>query len=174
MLRFQKTRQGAGLESGIGRPGPSIGHPTGRFSAANPQIALRRDITMHSFRHVSTNNAPAAIGPYSQAVVANNLVFCSGQIALDPKTGELVDGDVAQQTKRVMENLRAVLNAAGTGLDRALKMTVYLKDMGDFPVVNEIYGGFFPEGRAPARATVEVSRLPKDVLVEVDCVAATK
>lgn len=119
---------------------------------------------------VQTEAAPKAIGPYSQAVVANGFVFCSGQIALDPATGQIVEGDVRAQTARVMENLRAVLAAAGSGFDRVVKSTIFLKDLGDFAVVNEVYGGYFT-GAAPARATVEVSRLPRDVRVEIDMVA---
>ena len=119
---------------------------------------------------VSTGDAPEAIGPYSQAVIAGDLVFCSGQIALDPKTGELVSGGIEAQTRRVLDNLEAVLAAAGTSLARAVKTTIFLADMNDFGAVNAIYGervGAEP----PARATVEVSRLPKDVLVEIDAIA---
>ena len=121
-------------------------------------------------RIVSTPDAPAAIGPYSQAVVAGGLVHCSGQIALDPASGVLIAGDAHAQTKRVLENLRAVLVAAGTGLDKVLKCTVYLRDMADFGAVNEAYGTFFPS-TPPARATVQVARLPRDADVEIDCVA---
>lgn len=119
---------------------------------------------------VSTDAAPKAIGPYSQAVIANGLVFCSGQIALDPATGALIDGDTRAQTVRVMENLRAVLAAAGVGMDRVVRCTIFLKDLGDFAVVNEVYGGYFT-ATPPARATVEVSRLPRDVRVEIDAIA---
>jgi 2-iminobutanoate/2-iminopropanoate deaminase len=119
---------------------------------------------------IQTNAAPRAIGPYSQAVVANGFVFCSGQIALDPATNQVIDGDVRAQTARVMDNLRAVLAAAGTDLGRAVKATIFLKDMGDFSAVNEVYGSYFT-GTPPARATVEVSRLPRDVRVEIDLVA---
>jgi 2-iminobutanoate/2-iminopropanoate deaminase len=119
---------------------------------------------------VQTDAAPKAIGPYSQAVVANGFVFCSGQIALDPATGYIVEGDVRAQTARVMENLRAVLAAAGSSFDRVVKSTIFLKDLTDFAVVNEVYGACFT-GAAPARATVEVSRLPRDVRVEIDMVA---
>ena len=119
---------------------------------------------------IQTNAAPRAIGPYSQAIVANGFVFCSGQIALDPATNQIIDGDVRAQTARVMDNLRAVLAAAGTDLGRAVKATIFHKDMGDFSAVNEVYGSFFT-GTPPARATVEVSRLPRDVRVEIEAVA---
>lgn len=120
---------------------------------------------------IATSDAPSAIGPYSQAIRAGDFVFCSGQIALDPKTGALVgEGDVAAQTRQVMDNLAAVLGAAGCGFESVVKTTIYLADMGDFPTVNEAYGERFPD-RPPARATVEVSRLPKDVLVEIDAIA---
>lgn len=119
---------------------------------------------------IQTDAAPRAIGPYSQAIVANGFVFCSGQIALDPATGQVIDGDVRAQTRRVMDNLRAVLAAAGTDLGRAVKATIFLKDLGDFSAVNEVYGSYFT-GTPPARATVEVSRLPRDVRVEIDLVA---
>jgi 2-iminobutanoate/2-iminopropanoate deaminase len=119
---------------------------------------------------VDTKHAPAAIGPYSQAIVAGDLVFCSGQIAIDPATGEVIAGDVAAQTRRVLANLAAVLEAAGSSLDRVVKCTVYLKSMGDFAAVNTVYGEAFGAAR-PARATVEVSRLPRDVSVEIDAIA---
>ncbi len=122
-------------------------------------------------RIVSTPNAPAAIGPYSQAVVAGGFVHCSGQIALDPATGARIEGDVAAQAEQVLTNLRAVLEAAGSGLDRVLKCQVFLKDLGDFEAVNAVYARFFEGAEPPARACVEVSRLPKDVDVEIDCVA---
>ena len=119
---------------------------------------------------VSTNGAPGAIGPYSQAVKSGGFVFCSGQIALTAE-GDLVEGDVATQAEQVMDNLKAVVEEAGSSLERVVKTTIYLADMGDFAVVNEVYGSYFKGENKPARATVEVSRLPKDVLVEVDCVA---
>jgi 2-iminobutanoate/2-iminopropanoate deaminase len=119
---------------------------------------------------VSTDAAPKAIGPYSQAIVANGFVFCSGQIPLDPATMTIVPGDVRAQTARVMQNLGAVLAAAGAGFDRVVRCTIFLKDLNDFVAVNEVYGGYF--GAAPpSRATVEVARLPRDVLVEIDAVA---
>jgi 2-iminobutanoate/2-iminopropanoate deaminase len=119
---------------------------------------------------VKTDNAPKAIGPYSQAVEANGFVFVSGQIPLDPKTGNIVAGDIREQTKRVMDNGKAILAAAGCAMSDVVKATIYLKNIGDFAGVNEIYGSYFPAD-PPARATVEVSRLPKDVVVEIDFVA---
>jgi 2-iminobutanoate/2-iminopropanoate deaminase len=122
---------------------------------------------------ISTSNAPAAIGPYSQAVVSNGFAFLSGQIPLDPATGKLVEGDIAAQTARVLENLKAVLEACGSSLAQVVKTTVYLKDMTEFARMNEIYATYFPE-RPPARATVEAARLPRDVRVEIDCMAAVE
>ncbi len=119
---------------------------------------------------VETTGAPAAIGPYSQAVITGNLVFCSGQIALDPHSGQVVDGDAAAQTRRVLANLSAVLEAAGSSLSRVVKCTVYLKSMADFAAMNQVYSETFGSNR-PARATVEVSRLPRDVAVEIDAIA---
>ncbi len=119
---------------------------------------------------VSTTGAPGAIGPYSQAIVANGFVFCSGQIALDPASGELVKGTVQDETRRVLANLQAVLGAAGSGLDRVVKCTVFLLDMADFPAMNEVYGEVFGATR-PARATVAVVGLPKGVRVEIEAVA---
>ena len=120
---------------------------------------------------ISTPNAPAAIGPYSQAVVSNGFAFLSGQIALDPATGQLIEArDIAAQTQRVLENLQAVLEACGSSLGKVVKTTVYLKDMGEFALMNEVYARYFPE-KAPARATVEAARLPRDVRVEIDCIA---
>jgi 2-iminobutanoate/2-iminopropanoate deaminase len=119
---------------------------------------------------ISTADAPAAIGPYSQAVVAGELVFTSGQIALDPATGALVPGGVRAETERVMKNLGAVLAAAGSGFDRVVRCTIYLASMADFAVVNEVYGGCFASS-PPARATVEVAALPKGARVEIDCIA---
>jgi 2-iminobutanoate/2-iminopropanoate deaminase len=119
---------------------------------------------------VATKDAPQAIGPYSQAIKAGGFLFSSGQIAIDPATGQVIEGDVAAQTERVMKNLAAILKAGGLSLQRVVKTTVYLKSMGDFATMNEIYGRHFGEHR-PARSTVEVARLPKDVLVEIDVVA---
>ena len=122
---------------------------------------------------VSTPHAPAAIGPYSQAVRIGNLLYTSGQIALDPATGQLVPGAIAEQTTRVLENLKAILAAAGTGLSHVLKTVVFLKDMNDFAAMNGIYAQYLaPEGvTPPARSTVEVARLPKDALVEIEVIA---
>ena len=130
---------------------------------------------------VTTEKAPKAIGPYSQGVqvetnrlalgLASAFVFCSGQIPLDPKTGEMVAGDVGVQTERVMENLKAVLDAAGTGFSHAVKTTVFLVDLADFGKMNEAYAKYFAEGTAPARATVQVAALPRGARVEIDCIA---
>jgi len=120
---------------------------------------------------ISTDKAPKAIGPYSQAVRAGGFLFTAGQIALDPASGQLVEGDVARQTTRVMENLKAIVEAAGSSLDRAVKATVYLKDMGDFAAMNEVYGRYFASN-PPARSTVEAARLPRDVRVEIDLIVA--
>jgi 2-iminobutanoate/2-iminopropanoate deaminase len=119
---------------------------------------------------IATAEAPNAIGPYSQAVKWNGLAFLSGQIPLDPATNTIVEGDVAAQTERVLENLKAVLAACGSSLDQVLKTTVYLKDMAEFPQMNEVYGRYFSE-KPPARSTVEVARLPRDVRVEIDVIA---
>ncbi len=119
---------------------------------------------------VSTKNAPAAIGPYSQAIAAGGMVFCSGQVALDPATSSLVEGGVAEQTKQVLKNLGAVLEAAGTSFDSVVKTTIFLADLEDFKVVNAIYAERFTDA-PPARATVQVSRLPLDVRVEIDAIA---
>jgi len=121
---------------------------------------------------VETFQAPAAIGPYSQAVRIDNMVFCSGQIPLDPSTGSMVVGGVGAQTEQVMKNLEAVLRAAGLDFSRVVKTTIYLVDLENFGTVNEIYGRFFP-GVPPARATVQVAALPKGALVEIDAVAVS-
>jgi 2-iminobutanoate/2-iminopropanoate deaminase len=119
---------------------------------------------------VSTPDAPKAIGPYSQAIKAGGFVFTAGQVALDPATGQVVPGDIAAQTERVMKNLAAILQAAGSGFDKVARCTVFLKSMNDFAAMNEVYGRYFTAA-PPARATVEVARLPKDVLVEIDFIA---
>ncbi|HJZ67812.1 MAG TPA: RidA family protein [Blastocatellia bacterium] len=119
---------------------------------------------------VHTDSAPKAIGPYSQAIKANGLIFASGQIPLDPVTMQIVEGGIREQTDRVLNNLSAVLTAAGSSLNRVVKTTVFLADLGDFAEMNEVYGRFFGES-PPARSTVEVSRLPRDVRVEIDVIA---
>lgn len=119
---------------------------------------------------VQSDSAPKAIGPYSQAIKANGFVFASGQIPLDPATMQVVEGGIREQTERVMNNLAAVLEAAGSSLERVVKTTVYLKDLGDFAEMNEVYGSFFKD-TPPARSTVEVARLPRDVRVEIDVIA---
>jgi 2-iminobutanoate/2-iminopropanoate deaminase len=122
-------------------------------------------------RAVSSDAAPEAIGPYSQAVRAGTLLFVSGQIPLDPATGALVDGDIAAQTHRVFANLRAILEAGGASFDHVVRTTVYLADMNDFAAMNEVYGTYF-SSPAPARATIQAARLPKDARVEIDVIAA--
>jgi len=119
---------------------------------------------------VSTKDAPQAIGPYSQAIKANGFVFTSGQIAIDPSTQQVVAGDVAAQTDRVLRNLSEILEAAGSGLGKVVRATVFLKSMNDFAAMNQVYGQYFSSD-PPARATVEVARLPRDVLVEIDVIA---
>jgi 2-iminobutanoate/2-iminopropanoate deaminase len=119
---------------------------------------------------ISTPDAPKAIGPYSQAIRANGFVFVSGQVAIDPATQQVINGDVAVQTERVLKNLGAILKAAGTGLENVVRSTVCLKNIGDFTAMNEVYGKYFT-GAPPARSTVEAARLPKDVLVEIDVIA---
>jgi 2-iminobutanoate/2-iminopropanoate deaminase len=121
---------------------------------------------------VQTDQAPQALGPYAQAIVAGGMVYCAGQIPLDPRTGEIVAGGIAEQTTQVLANLRAVLKQAGSDLDKAVKTTVFIKDMNNFAAMNEVYGK--PEyfgSQPPARSTVEVARLPKDVMVEIEVVA---
>jgi 2-iminobutanoate/2-iminopropanoate deaminase len=119
---------------------------------------------------VTTKDAPTASGPYSQAIKAGGFVFAAGQIAIDPATGKLVEGDIKAQTERVLKNLSAVLSAGGTNMQRVVKTTVYLKNMSDFAAMNEVYGGFFKEN-PPARSTVQAAGLPKDALVEIEVVA---
>lgn len=120
---------------------------------------------------VHTSQAPQAIGPYSQAIVHNGLAYLSGQIPLDPETMQVVEGDVAAQTERVLRNLEAVLAACGSSPDRVLKTTVYLQSMADFPQMNEVYARFFTQ-EPPARSTIQAAGLPRGVLVEIDCIAA--
>ena len=119
---------------------------------------------------VSTPNAPGAIGPYSQAIKAGGMVFCSGQIPIDPATGEFVSEVVSEQTEQVLKNLAEVLNAAGSSLDHVVKTTVFLADMNDFAEMNEVYGRYFSDNK-PARATVQAARLPRDARVEIECIA---
>jgi 2-iminobutanoate/2-iminopropanoate deaminase len=119
---------------------------------------------------ISTKDGPQAIGPYSQAIRANGFVFVSGQVAIDPATQQVITGEVAAQTDRVLKNLSAILQAAGTGLEKVVRSTVFLKNMSDFAAMNEVYGRNFTSN-PPARSTVEVARLPKDVLVEIDVIA---
>lgn len=119
---------------------------------------------------ISTESAPGAIGPYSQAIKSGGLIFCSGQIPIDPATGNFVSENIAEQTEQVLKNLDAVLQAAGSSLEGVVKTTVFLADMNDFAEMNEVYGRFFSENK-PARATVQAARLPRDARVEIDCIA---
>jgi 2-iminobutanoate/2-iminopropanoate deaminase len=119
---------------------------------------------------ISTDKAPGAIGPYSQAIKTGGMVYCSGQIPIDPETGEFVSNDISEQTEQVLKNLSAVLEAAGAALDSVVKTTVFLADMSDFAAMNEVYGRFFSENK-PARATVQAARLPRDAKVEIECIA---
>ena len=119
---------------------------------------------------ISTEKGPKAIGPYSQAVRANGFIYISGQGAIDPATGALVEGGIAEQTARALDNLKAIVEAAGSSLDHAVKVTVFLKDMNDFAAMNEVYARYFPKNK-PARTTVEVARLPLDLRVEIDMIA---
>tara|TARA_Y100001960_G_scaffold80033_1_gene85514 strand:- start:268 stop:648 length:381 start_codon:yes stop_codon:yes gene_type:complete len=120
---------------------------------------------------VNTSNAPKPIGPYNQAVISGNLMFMSGQIAFDPSTGELVIGEIQAETKQVMENLKSILDEAGLSFKDVIKTSIFLSDMSNFQQVNEVYGSYFSDEDAPARETVEVSRLPKDVNVEISMIA---
>lgn len=120
---------------------------------------------------IETSNAPAPIGPYSQAVLYDDTLYTSGQIAIDPATGNLVSGDITEETKQVMKNVGAVLEEAGMNYENVLKTTIFIKDMNDFQKINAVYGSFFNEATAPARETVEVARLPKDVNVEISVLA---
>ncbi len=119
---------------------------------------------------IATEQAPQAIGPYSQAIRAQGLIFTSGQIAIDPATAQIIAGDVSAQTDRALKNLAAILQASGSSLEKVLRSTVFLKNMGDFAAMNEVYGRYFKQS-PPARSTVEVARLPKDVLIEIDVIA---
>src|SRR5271154_6521313 len=119
---------------------------------------------------ISTKDGPQAIGPYSQAIRANGFIFVSGQVAIDPATQQVIEGDVAAQTDRVLRNLSGILKTAGSGLEKVVRSSVFLKNMGDFAAMNEVYGKYFTSA-PPSRSTVEVARLPKDVLVEIDVIA---
>ena len=123
-----------------------------------------------TLKKIVTNKAPEPIGPYSQAIESAGFIFTSGQIPIDPFTGQILEGDVTEQAKLALNNLTAVLNAAGSGMDKVVKTTIYLGNMDDFPKVNKVYSEYFTK-TPPARSTVEVSRLPKNVLVEIDCIA---
>ena len=125
---------------------------------------------MTDLRRIATDRAPQAIGPYSQAIVAGNLVFTAGQVPLDPATAQVVSGDIAAQTARVLDNLSAILEAAGSSLQSVVKTTVFLADMNDFAAMNEVYARYFGDHR-PARSTVQAARLPKDVRVEIEAIA---
>jgi len=122
-------------------------------------------------RKIATDNAPSAIGPYSQGVIANGFLFAAGQIPLDPATGKMIDGGIVEQTNRVMQNLQEVLGAAGVSWKDVVKTTVYLSDLANFPTLNEVYGKWLGDAR-PARSTVQVSALPRGALVEIDAIAA--
>jgi 2-iminobutanoate/2-iminopropanoate deaminase len=119
---------------------------------------------------ISTDKGPKAIGPYSQAIKANGFIFVSGQTAFDPATGKVLEGNAAEQTERIMQNLKAIVEAAGSSLDKAVRLGVFLKDMNDFAAMNEVYARYFP-ANPPARTTVEVARLPRDFKVEIDLIA---
>jgi 2-iminobutanoate/2-iminopropanoate deaminase len=136
------------------------------FSAASSSNPRRNRVK----QVIATDRGPKAIGPYSQAIKANGLVFISGQIPLDPGTQQLIEGDITKQTERVMENLKGIVEAAGSSLDKVLKTTVFLSDMGDFAAMNAVYGRYFTQA-PPARATVQVARLPRDAKVEIELIA---
>ena len=145
----------------------------GALSVFPPKRRLTQTRSQTMKKEVKTAKAPQAIGPYSQGIIANGFVYCSGQIPLLPETGALVDGGIEDQTRRVLQNLAAVLDAAGSSLDLVVKTTVFLQDMNDFAAMNKIYAEFF-KAPAPARATVQVARLPRDVKVEIEAVAVLK
>jgi 2-iminobutanoate/2-iminopropanoate deaminase len=145
------------------------GHSSSRYDEIeSPSSRISLEVFMRDV--IATKDAPQAIGPYSQAIRANGLVFTSGQVAIDPATQQVISGDVSDQTDRVLKNLAAILTAAGTGLENVARTTVFLKDMGDFAAMNEVYSRYFVSA-PPARSTVEAARLPKDVLVEIDAIA---
>ena len=137
-------------------------------------VPVRFTVTIgHMKQIISTNEAPTAIGPYSQAVRSGSFLFCSGQIPLDPKSGEIVPGDITAQTQRVLDNIAAVLRAEGLSFDHVVKTTIFLTNLGDFQRVNEIYGSYFKQD-PPARSTVQVSALPKGANVEIEVIAASE
>ena len=148
---------------------PNFAFPA-RFAKIRLLLEVTRERAAHIMETVSTDKAPGAIGPYSQAIKANGMVFCSGQIPIDPATGNFVSDVVAEQTEQVLKNLGEVLGAAGASLDHVVKTTVFLADMGDFAEMNEVYARYFSENK-PARATVQAARLPRDAKVEIDCIA---
>src|ERR1043166_943709 len=146
----------------------------GRQMSKHPRFIVpdRFAVTIdHMKKIISTNEAPGAIGPYSQAVRNGNLLFCSGQIPLDPKSGQIVSGDIAAQTRRVLDNIAAVLRAEGLAFDNVVKTTIFLADLGDFQTVNEVYGSYFKQD-PPARSTVQVSALPRGAKIEIEVIAA--
>jgi 2-iminobutanoate/2-iminopropanoate deaminase len=136
-------------------------------------LADKNEAVVTVKERIQTNRAPQAIGPYSQAVKANGFVFVSGQIPIDPKTGQFIAGGIAEQTEQVLKNLAALLEAAGSGLDCVMKTTVFMADIEDFAVMNEIYGRFFTD-EPPARATVQAARLPRDAKVEIEAIALVR
>jgi len=132
---------------------------------------LNNHYDKQNMRAIKTKLAPQAIGPYSQAIIAGDFIFCSGQISIDPKTGEIIKGGIEKQTERVIKNLKAILQEAGFALENVVKTEVYLANMEDFSIMNDVYGKYFIFQAHPARATVEVSRLPKNALIEITCIA---
>jgi 2-iminobutanoate/2-iminopropanoate deaminase len=155
----------------VGQAILSPASPTQTWPEASTEIAPLENAKMKKI--ISTEHAPRAIGPYSQAVVSNGFAFLSGQIPLDPATGQVIAADISAQTERVLENLKAVLESCGSSLAQVVKTTVYLTDMREFAAMNEVYARYFVE-EPPARATVEAARLPRDVRVEIDCIATLK
>ena len=148
----------------------------GRQMSKHPRFIVpdRFAVTIdHMKKIISTNEAPGAIGPYSQAVRTGNFLFCSGQIPLDPKSGQIISGDITAQTRRVLENIAAVLRAEGLTFDNIVKTTIFLTDLGDFQTVNEVYGSYFKQS-PPARSTVQVSALPKGAKIEIEAIASAK
>lgn len=159
MRKRQTNSQPISIKQSFGLQSPLISH-----------CAIDGHVQQQMTQRIQTDQAPQAIGPYSQAIKANGLVFLSGQIPLDPQTMQIIDGDIKAQTRRVFENLKAVLAAAGTSLDKVVRATVYLADMNDFGAMNEVYAEFLGEIK-PARSTVQAARLPRDARVEIDLIA---